>query len=107
MRSLEVPVGSRDAWLYRQVEALDHLAGGEVVEHHCMLIRQLRVDALLVWSKLPGAEWLVESYPVKGLQRVYVSDGQLKGMARRFSQGRSPGLTRESPNRPDAGVIEP
>src|SRR5436190_3603597 len=72
-----------------------------------MLIRQLRVDALLVRGKLPGANAVVETYTVNDLQRAYVGDGHLKGIARRLSQRRSASLAWQCPERANAGVVEP
>src|ERR1051325_8795296 len=108
MRRLEVPVGSRDAGLHRQVEAPDDLPGGEAVGHHGMLIRELRVEALLVRGKLPGAEGLVEPNPLTGPQGVDVGDGQLKRGARRLRRWPRAALSpREGADRADAGVVEP
>ena len=95
MRRLEVPVGSRDAGLHRQIEAPDHLPGREVVGDHRMLIRQLRVEALLVRGELPGANGVVEPYPV---------DGSPTCLRRRSSAGTdSPASPSVAERRPDAG----
>src|SRR5687768_13424053 len=107
MRSLEVPVSNSDSGLDRQVEAPDHLPAGEAVGHHCMLIRQLRIEALLVRRELPGADAVVHPCPVKGLQRANVGDGHLEGMARRLRRWRTARLTREGAGRADARVVEP
>ena len=106
MGGFEVVVSDGDARLYRQLEAPRELACGQIVEGDGMLVRQLRVEALLVGREVPWANGVVGRDSLARCERVHVDYGHLELSARCIGERGRIGRAGEAREGADAGVVQ-